>query len=624
MAVENELIYIVRLNAEGEQEVVKAKRVIDQTGEAATKSEKKVGKLGSGMKSAGKSSADYKKRQSAANNAMLDVTRIAQDAQYGIRGVANNLEQAALSSGRLFEKSDSVTDAFKQMGSSLTGVGGLVAGITALNLIISSAQSGMFSFGEEVKDVASDSEKLIEKLSEINSELNKLKGLDEGGFFSTEGDLEALRRFSVIEEDINDRINDLQRLKDDPFFRSMVQTSSVEELSKRLDRPAEYLEWLIRQEEKLQERSKGGPLFSDDQRQALEQYESDLDAVSSKVTELENKIDRTERLESYPTAAAAETERILAEADNALEDLTKKWDEEFKDTFPIETEIIEPKDVRRSDELEAMTERRAERLSQEAKKEQQLIEKRKAEAQRVEQQITQMRIQSAENAGQRIAALRMQERMEKQQIRDNELLDKEQKERAITAIERKYSQQRKQIAEQEAQQKSAYEQRLVQTKLDAAAMVTNALQGFGSVIAGESEENARKRFEANKAFNYAAAVMNTAAAVTKALPNPIQAAAVGASGAIQIAKIASQKFQSGGAGGGSGNNVGYRGFSFSNPSNNARNNAGRPGGGTDGSRQRANDDEKKVIFIDDLGNMVSKGREKIERGGGDNYMRTGA
>ena len=53
----------------------------------------------------------------------------------------------------------------------------------------------------------------------------------------------------------------------------------------------------------------------------------------------------------------------------------------------------------------------------------------------------------------------------------------------------------------------------------------------------------KKAFQLNKAFRMAEAIMDTAGAVAKVLPNIPLAIAIGAFGAIQIASIASQKFQ---------------------------------------------------------------------------------
>ena len=99
--------------------------------------------------------------------------------------------------------------------------------------------------------------------------------------------------------------------------------------------------------------------------------------------------------------------------------------------------------------------------------------------------------------------------------------------------------------------------RLVQST---GSMVTASLQiidSLGTLFASNEEKRARKTFQIQKALSITAAIMSTAEGVTAALTDKtqpstiariIQAVAVGAMGAAQVATIARQKFQpSGGA-----------------------------------------------------------------------------
>jgi tape measure domain-containing protein len=146
-------------------------------------------------------------------------------------------------------------------------------------------------------------------------------------------------------------------------------------------------------------------------------------------------------------------------------------------------------------------------------------------------------------------------------------------------MERYYSEERKKITENLKLMKDAGKERtevytaLVgkQTKLDAAqaqkakqiteeetssrlsnyADYASLVGGMFTALAETQDQSSRKGFEAAKALNIGAAIMSTAAGIMKALaqvPYPmdiVQAAAVGAMGAIQIAKIASTTFGGG-------------------------------------------------------------------------------
>lgn len=111
----------------------------------------------------------------------------------------------------------------------------------------------------------------------------------------------------------------------------------------------------------------------------------------------------------------------------------------------------------------------------------------------------------------------------------------------------------------------AAENQLRQKRLQLAGQAFTAIGDIIGAFTTKNEKDARKQFEIQKAFNLAAAVTNTAMAVTGALTaggNPIklatgmqfvEAGIAAAVGAANIIKIASSKF--GGGGGGGGNNA---------------------------------------------------------------------
>ena len=111
-----------------------------------------------------------------------------------------------------------------------------------------------------------------------------------------------------------------------------------------------------------------------------------------------------------------------------------------------------------------------------------------------------------------------------------------------------------QIAKEEAEKKRKIEEKKIQMGLTALSILNDAFQ----LSAGKSEKDQRKAFKAQKAFNLASALTNTYLAVTGALTaggNPIklatgmqfvEAGIAAATGAIQIAKIASTQFTGGG------------------------------------------------------------------------------
>ncbi|MDD2855322.1 MAG: tape measure protein, partial [Desulfuromonadaceae bacterium] len=101
---------------------------------------------------------------------------------------------------------------------------------------------------------------------------------------------------------------------------------------------------------------------------------------------------------------------------------------------------------------------------------------------------------------------------------------------------------------------AAISDKAYKSQLSMAAQYTGMAGQFFSTLADTQDQSSRKGFESAKAFNLAAAVMSTAAAIMNAMataPFPLsiaQSALAAATGAIQIAKIASTSF-GGGSGG---------------------------------------------------------------------------
>lgn len=103
------------------------------------------------------------------------------------------------------------------------------------------------------------------------------------------------------------------------------------------------------------------------------------------------------------------------------------------------------------------------------------------------------------------------------------------------------------------------EQKLQDAKFKLAGDVLQNISGIANLFAGQNEKNAKKAFNISKAVGIAQTGINTAQAIMKAAaettdytpPQAIRTAnmiAMGVAGAVQIAGIASQKFQSSGAG----------------------------------------------------------------------------
>lgn len=139
------------------------------------------------------------------------------------------------------------------------------------------------------------------------------------------------------------------------------------------------------------------------------------------------------------------------------------------------------------------------------------------------------------------------------QYEADQLLYKDNKE-ILKALDIKYAKDKEDLENKELANKRERTKKGIDMAMSALSILNDAFQ----MSAGKSEKDQRKAFKAQKAFNLASAVTNTYLAVTGALTaggNPIklatgmqfvEAGIAAATGAIQIAKIASTQFTGGG------------------------------------------------------------------------------
>jgi Predicted membrane protein len=131
----------------------------------------------------------------------------------------------------------------------------------------------------------------------------------------------------------------------------------------------------------------------------------------------------------------------------------------------------------------------------------------------------------------------------------------------IEELQANFDEQRSAKEKEISDQRVANEKALQRQKVDLALEAGQALSGLMEAFGGESEKNARRVFNVNKALGIAEVVINTARAIQAQLAVPqdaltganfVKAGIAAAMGAAQVAKIASTQFQGGGGGGGGG------------------------------------------------------------------------
>jgi len=113
------------------------------------------------------------------SNALMQFSRIAQDAPYGIIGIGNNITATAESFGYLKQQTGSTSGALKAMASSLMGTGGILLGVSLLTTGFTLLSQSGLSIGDVFDKITEKAESFARTLSKVNDEAYKDKGVQE-------------------------------------------------------------------------------------------------------------------------------------------------------------------------------------------------------------------------------------------------------------------------------------------------------------------------------------------------------------------------------------------------------------------------------------------------------------
>lgn len=238
----------VRISADGRDLVsvlVDAKRQVSGFGDSLTKLEKQVQAFGGGVKKFTAGTQDFVNRiksmpkpigdaatamkqlpksSNAATLSLINLGRVAQDAPFGILGIANNINPLLESFQRLQKETGSTKTAFKSLVSGLTGAGGIglaVSVVTSLLIVFGDKLFGAKKASEAsetaLRSFADALESVKDGVKDLNDELdfaNQLGSINIkiGGF----GELKDLQEQSVAQREFTAELekskSDLEKL----------------------------------------------------------------------------------------------------------------------------------------------------------------------------------------------------------------------------------------------------------------------------------------------------------------------------------------------------------------------------------------------------------------------------
>jgi hypothetical protein len=108
-----------------------------------------------------------------ANVALVNFSRVASDAPFGLIGIANNIDPLVQSFVSLRKETGSGKAALAALGASLTGGGGLILGISLVTSALQFAQIGFDRWFKSTKDTKKETESLSDTLENVTNSISK-------------------------------------------------------------------------------------------------------------------------------------------------------------------------------------------------------------------------------------------------------------------------------------------------------------------------------------------------------------------------------------------------------------------------------------------------------------------
>lgn len=433
----------------------------------------------------------------------------------GINAVATQIPFLAGSFGRLSTQGNQSVGVFMNLIKFLASPVGLTIAIGALIPLVIRLTQKFDLLGKKTIDTDEAGKDYAETIREITDEVLTLQGLTDRGMLNPRALEDELQVHMAVNEEIQNRIELIQE-----------QMESTENIT-----------GLNIEEAKVLERNRV-------RRQQINTLEQAIENNKERQLEIETEIFTINELRESQVFDMLVSERGRQRAAEAMQE--------------IEQEMV--------DEQLAQRERAEERVTEAIERQMQRMEQRRAQEQAFRALIdSPPDTQETGNENEEIQRAMTRQRLA-EEARLSVIRDSVSQEHFIRLeMERQFQQERNDLIRQgitdqedldnlRIRQDQDLQDRLLELEdeqLDRKTQLWEqfaaSIQGFGSVIHGESEENAKKAFELDKALAIASATVFGAQAVIRALAGPggiPEAIATAATVAAQIAKIIATKFRS--------------------------------------------------------------------------------
>lgn len=414
-----------------------------------------------------------------ANQVLFDLNQGLQDLPFGMRGVGNNIP-FVIEGFRRFSKAareDGISP-IKGFMSALASPAGLIGTAAAVipTLILFAQQFDLF--GDSAEEASESVQTIIDKLVNLQGEINDLRGL--GGIFDTESLQEELFLLDQVSRQAQKRLSEVQRsliiesfgLEDpariDRFFNTLrEQGISISQVFSELDLG----------EKSLQRVNALQALIAEQEKKRLK---------------IQEQITINKDVQALDAVKERKRQKELLELLEQANKLEQELKEKYKDQLDFQVEQLEVSEDKknREEELAAITERRAKQLSEQEKIERTLFEMRTkfaTEQRRFGMQVTQERLANQQNFTDRRIQLEQQLTNELNRIRNNRLLSEVDREKAILEARKNFMQQSLQLERSVAQQRKQIAQQLSQSRIQLQQLTLNALTSLSQAFAEDSK-----------------------------------------------------------------------------------------------------------------------------------------
>jgi len=142
-------------------------------------------------------------------NALMQFSRIAQDAPFGIMGIGNNITATAESFGHLVKETGSAGAALKSVASSMLGTGGILLSVSLVTTGLTYMAQNGITVGDVFNKLTGTFDGTTKAMSDLNVEAAK----------NAQGDISKMNAYVSVAKDVNlsmsDRLIAVKKLQDE-------------------------------------------------------------------------------------------------------------------------------------------------------------------------------------------------------------------------------------------------------------------------------------------------------------------------------------------------------------------------------------------------------------------------